>query len=967
MKQKLYVYIPGFEYDSKGPLHIDAIRLDVTAGELNKDKENNIQNSLKTYIYISELASDGTADKAIEGNLIYRRTQKDNNFFNNNVRYGYRSDSYTDRSLNSPFWTEKAQEQGRVSNGYFYDFITTSDQDERTHHIIGIHDTIKQCKDVSNLNTNEHDGLFAVEIDQLNVDLTFTFTFYSRINQNIVGKTETITTVSTYFNQESRPNFFDEYIEIGKWIQTYNPATSGVEDGKLEPYPRTEMAQQYFDLKNKGTTEDDWEIPVNAGVLVTKMQQEFLDTSLDTPIYKQFIYKNNHHVVGENLGYLSKIRSNSALFYTNFYSGFKTSYKLPTNINREFGQMYGWKSGVGLYYGRNFICGAEATVSYNEQWNYNYQLSYVDVSNLSYLYNESPSICICNLVNDSEVGGNNTKQLFVAIDSITCDYKTDTKSEDHRYARVFDSIHYNTTAHHPGNYNYGYANETPATYTKKAQVFVSCSFLKGSENISVLNNTQINLTAEESLSDQTILNYNTPIQSGRNNPPDTGLSHNNYYWGSINPEVSLFNSGQHIVELDNNQIELKLTVNDIKYPVILWGGTNANSALSPNKVKDYIKVNDPEVPKYPSYTVGGVTYNYQNFINTYKIGKVTIGIPQMFQIDLLKSKITYSNKSDHQVRLALVNNTNGYQEDKKVEVNVEEINLLDPNPEDTTSFEITRIVESIPCRNTNLRYSRNTSYETYDSTFCNDQRFFGWEKDKTDDQQLKTILINKEANLEANTLYVFKISNLYPTNSQYGFKLNYSLNGSNSSTIGYNNKWAFYSKTSCKLIIKSLSRDNWMNTKGNYDILSGIGLYKVNFNTQGLVTGLLKRSVTDLPDQECGFINFNTNKVIYDNIIFPAAFCAMENIKFCKRLGTYTKSNNYSDYNNDYCTNVKDDPVYHYYNFKYLPDKAIYDIQAFYKIPSESEMQINAETDIFDFNNQQINKFTFLGSEIVRI
>ena len=84
MKQKLYVYIPGFEYDSKGPLHIDAIRLDVTAGELNKDKENNIQNSLKTYIYISELASDGTADKTIEGNLIYRRTQKDNNFFNNN-------------------------------------------------------------------------------------------------------------------------------------------------------------------------------------------------------------------------------------------------------------------------------------------------------------------------------------------------------------------------------------------------------------------------------------------------------------------------------------------------------------------------------------------------------------------------------------------------------------------------------------------------------------------------------------------------------------------------------------------------------------------------------------------------------------------------------------------------------------------------------------------------------------------
>jgi len=96
----------------------------------------------------------------------------------------------------------------------------------------------------------------------------------------------------------------------------------------------------------------------------------------------------------------------------------------------------------------------------------------------------------------------------------------------------------------------------------------------------------------------------------------------------------------------------------------------------------------------------------------------------------------------------------------------------------------------------------------------------------------------------------------------------------------------------------------------------------------GLVTGSLKTLINKLPDSDCGFIDFNKNSVIYDDIIFPAAFCAMENIKFCNRLNdAYGRSSEaYYDYKNDYRTDESDDPVYHYYNFKYLPDKAIYDI-----------------------------------------
>ena len=79
MKQLLYVYIPGFEYDSKGPLHIDAIRLDVTVGEIEKNT-NKIVNSLPTYIYIASEASTGNLIKWVPGNLIFISDTKDQFF-----------------------------------------------------------------------------------------------------------------------------------------------------------------------------------------------------------------------------------------------------------------------------------------------------------------------------------------------------------------------------------------------------------------------------------------------------------------------------------------------------------------------------------------------------------------------------------------------------------------------------------------------------------------------------------------------------------------------------------------------------------------------------------------------------------------------------------------------------------------------------------------------------------------------
>jgi len=83
MKQLLYVYVPGFEYDSKGPLHIDAIRLDVTTGEIEKDTEGKITNSLPTYIYMASVnMTTGESTRLIKGNLIYRADTTDQSFVN---------------------------------------------------------------------------------------------------------------------------------------------------------------------------------------------------------------------------------------------------------------------------------------------------------------------------------------------------------------------------------------------------------------------------------------------------------------------------------------------------------------------------------------------------------------------------------------------------------------------------------------------------------------------------------------------------------------------------------------------------------------------------------------------------------------------------------------------------------------------------------------------------------------------
>ena len=103
---KTYVYIPGFEYDSKGPIQIDAIELHArVVGSTNE---------------LSVYTGPGYITRGITKNIIYRSTQ---------------SSTYQDTyrkydnviSYSSPFYTE-ARNLGRVYHGFFYDFIQEIDE-----------------------------------------------------------------------------------------------------------------------------------------------------------------------------------------------------------------------------------------------------------------------------------------------------------------------------------------------------------------------------------------------------------------------------------------------------------------------------------------------------------------------------------------------------------------------------------------------------------------------------------------------------------------------------------------------------------------------------------------------------------------------------------------------------------------------------------------------------------------------
>ena len=996
MKQLLYVYIPGFEYDSKGPLHIDAIRLDVTVGEIEKNT-NNIVNSLPTYIYIASEASTGNLIKWVPGNLIFRSKTTDQFFIDK---------QYNDNPSKSPLWTK--EKTGRAVHGYFYDFITTKETEERTHHVIGIHNTPDACKNVSNFNKDEHDGLFIVQLEELNTDLILNFTFYSRIDSSsgdtpdiiTVGALEGITHMTVgpsedseanFFDQDSHSNFFDKYIEIGKWTQTYNPATSGVKEGELQ---EAKVRNQYFDLETWGTEDRNWEIPVNAGVLVSDMSndKQYLKRVGVRGIWKQFKYDNDSnsetyrmHICDDKLPCNNSDYDSYGDFYTNFYSGYRTAIKVESSKSSQYIGKTVFareKSKVSYAHPQTVNC-FQLSPSVAGTASFEYNLSYVNLNNLNYLYKQPIYLTINNLTHNSSTGNTSDNDcLVVQLDHYGINTGINDKIANYS---VFDKHNFKNQNSSGSEWKYFKSGEV-------GNIPLATAHIKAYEKLPDKDKKEIMLSENilslwyekeraDSYDNKTIDHYLKTYNAQRVDPKIKSGFKSSYLQTlkekqaselTINRIIdqSLLNTGEHKIQLTNNsRLGIYINIFDISFPVLAYRKASDKvgyrySSMIDNYLKQF-----------------SFDSNFSYSLQKNGIGTVTVFLPQMFQINLdhTKTNISKSNLADYKIIPMLFNDESGYSKGNQIPVNIDTTNLLDPEPnvpdpepnsQEDSKYELQRIVKdkSIIKTTTQLLYKDNASdmeKTRYNSSFCNEKRFIGGTNDSP------TISVEKTIPL-APGLYVFKIQNMYLKENN-GLTITYSFDNNKSENVqGYYNKWVFLVKDACKFTLHKITRQqgSWKNSNNICDVISGIGLYKVNLDNIDPNTHTLNSAISGL--KSSGFLSPSDYLSIYNQIIFPAAFCAQEDVHFCNRNDNYynrlSNTTYKPDYQNDYCLNINNDPIYHYYNFKYLPSKAVYDIVAYYTIPTGNEQRIDPEKIQIVLEDQfDKRKLAFLGSHIVRL
>ena len=1016
MKQFLYVYIPGFEYDSKGPLHIDAIRADVTAGEIEKNNENKIQNSLKTYLYISPENTDN-----IEGNLIYR--DRVNSRASGTLQSWYNTHYAGDTSkAERPFYTA---DESRAIHGFFYDFITTSKDEEKTHHVIGIHKNPRDCSidSVSNFNQNEHDGLFAVELKELNTDLTITLTFYSRIKDSTsteVGQLEDSSRLMIHhtpnydkFNSELNPDFFNEYIEIGKWTQTYNPATSGFEQDLVLEQP-IEAQKQYFDI-TWGET-DRWDFPVHTEMLVTDMSnQESKKTTTSYSYWQQYSYDNKPFLVdgitpnpnyrkyylatdSDQLNCNKKTYSNIGDYYLNFYPYPKmqhvfSAFGSPTAKIDGYGAFFYYKA--GLYYGQTFnTYMLESDVSKTAQFNYN--LSNIDLTNFRYLYKDLPKVKVVNLVHDSEVGDDSHSDcLFLTMNTVTRECRDDAFPNTCTIDCWNHDVDNNDSGgRHYGNSYCGDGKKPTCTVNNIASIQAKIlETLPGQEEREIaLSNPTIKFTTYRNHTSTTPDFYKQKTlevqvkaqQNARATKSSFTGKKRGWYLGTIHESTSdnayafaqdtILDTGEKTLTLsenNNNDINVKIELGNTKVPVTIYGDYHSGMTATCN-VSLSFNWRFTQIPWSSSHT---------NYLFKYgdDFGYVYVGLPQMYQINLDLNRQDppgrFSNASDWSVIPILTKYKRGYQDKTDLPVNIDTDttgNLLDPDRDDPAP-EITRIVDSSYLNKpSDLLYKKTADGAIKClSTFCNEERFIG----------IKSVSepINKRIDFSLPTLdltsglYILRIQYANPNDADT--IINFTIENEVKTVSNLADRFVFYVKDghTCPFNLNYIEA-KLKSGSDMYNMISGIGLYKVLFDdNMDTNTANLKQTVVEGYAQETtgAYVLFEdpTLTQVYSSIIFTAAFCAKEDVEFCPRLSTQFPyghpADRYKvDYDNDYCTSLEDDPIYHYYNFKYLPTSAEYEVVAYYKVPSGSAIK---PSEIDCVNTSLENKLEFIKNIIVRL
>ena len=343
----------------------------------------------------------------------------------------------------------------------------------------------------------------------------------------------------------------------------------------------------------------------------------------------------------------------------------------------------------------------------------------------------------------------------------------------------------------------------------------------------------------------------------------------------------------------------------------------------------------------------------------------------MFQIDLKDSNIRYNNIGDYNIIPTVVSNK-GYvldlSSDQKRLINptVKTTNLLiDSNSNDP---ELCQLLNNECQFCTNLISGRKGGIHKFDTTFAIEKRFIG----VTDiNASEKDLILNKTVSLEKG-FYVLRVQTLYPDTNNDRISLTYKLGEDTTEHTVYGICGRFMFNVVDEHINLTLVKLH-INFQIDriFDVVSGIGLYKADTDSVDTVAQALKQAIDNITETK--YIADNT---LSRNIIFPAIYCAKENIIVCDRLYKYrhqagmagadiNRPKYKADYQNDYCTSKDNDPLYHYYNFSYLPDKAVYEVAAFYTIPSKKGA--NTPSSVEQWDGMDNKDLELIKNKIIRV
>lgn len=396
VKQDLLIYIPGFTYTSRGPLWIDALKLEAFIAN----------QSIPTYI-AAQTNKEDTNPKFIEGKYAFRTENLSNT-------------TSPIKSNEDKVKTHMYDAEGRpeINHDYalFYDYI--KENNGEYSHIIttrsiernGDND-LNITPECSNLNIDFHDGVFLVKLDELNTDIQFKFTFYSKIDRTTIGEIpdpEKDPDSNTTIDLDEY--ILDKFAEIGTWESYYNPLTSGVNTSDWRIVPQEDLLQMYRDLGESG----DWDVPVIGDFLVGKLngnqfqaeKYDFEDGYIDDPCPKHSFSLEDSDAAEKLFDYYKgtvhdKINTSALKQWEELFNN-DICETLPVQnpVKDKWMGIYSWVND-GSYHNSTRVTFSKVNTA--PQYSVSLKNTSFNLDSFNYLYNRLPEFNITNFLQEDDV------------------------------------------------------------------------------------------------------------------------------------------------------------------------------------------------------------------------------------------------------------------------------------------------------------------------------------------------------------------------------------------------------------------------------------------------------------------------------------------------------------------------------------------------------------------------------------